>query len=79
MYVARYTNTPDEDIKRGWSGVLGGGITWKTLDDWAADAFVGPEWEDDIDERQRRWINTWGESTRIGTPSQRKLSTKISR
>jgi len=62
MFVARYTNNPEGDIKRGWSGWgLAGGMPWNSLGEWASEMGVGPDFEDDIEERQTRWINTYGE------------------
>lgn len=61
MFVARYTNNPEGDVKRGWSGWgLGGGMTWASLDEWATETAQGPDFEDDIDERQERWVRTYG-------------------
>lgn len=58
MYVARYTHNPEEDIKRGWSGWMG--QNWPTREA-ALSELVEMPGDDEMDERQQRWIRTWGE------------------
>jgi len=58
MYVARYTDNPEEDIKRGWSGWMG--CNWATKEDAIDDLIEMPD-DDELEAKQQRWIRTWGE------------------
>ncbi len=59
MYVARFTENPEEDIQRGWSGYFSPG--WATLEE-AIDDTASHLIEDDLlEEKQQQWVNTWGD------------------
>jgi hypothetical protein len=48
MYVVRYTDNPEADIQRGWSGVMG--MAWETALDAAVSMLVNGEANLDRDE-----------------------------
>lgn len=61
MYVARFTETPDNDIERGWSAYMCGFDTDNPRE--ALQDIAGVIFEDEeLDEIQQRYINTWGEN-----------------
>ena len=65
MYVARYTNNPEGDIERGWSGFMG--MQWASALEWLKDNTQFSEGfgidadGGDLEERQQRWVNTYGD------------------
>ena len=58
-YVARFTNDPKADMERGWSGWMG--HQWPTLESALNAVAAENIQEEALEERQMRWMNTWGE------------------
>jgi hypothetical protein len=60
MYVARYTNNPEEDIKRGWSGWMG--EAWDSKEEANKD-LIEKIYADveELEAKQQRYIAKWGD------------------
>jgi hypothetical protein len=59
MYVARFTNNPQADIERGWSGYFA--TNWNTIEEAINDTNAELLEDELLEETQQRWINTWGD------------------